>query len=206
MSGTSQLLWILWDKHLPWAGFYKIRPILIFDSWPHELEFYSPHHEKSSIASLPMLNFNSIRTIDTTILVSCLINMVDPSDTVFTNELVLALREALPTSTVVNNLLLTQDSTNSGIEKVTQLVNYIFDVIIGVTMFLCFFALSANMSANIFEQTKEIAVLRALGLRKNRIKCLYFYEALILVLASSILGVIIGLIVGYTMTLQTALL
>jgi len=29
-------------------------------------------------------------------------------------------------------------------------MNLIFDVVIGVTMFLCFFALSANMSANMY--------------------------------------------------------
>jgi len=81
------------------------------------------------------------------------------------------------------------------------LLNLLFDAIILITMFLCFFALSANMSANIFEQSKEIAVMRALGIRKNRIKCLYFYEALTLVLASSFMGVLVGLTVGYTMAL-----
>ena len=69
-------------------------------------------------------------------------------------------------------------------------------------MFLCFFALSANMSANLYEQTKEIGVLRAMGFRSSRIKMLYFYEALTLVLASSMLGVMIGVIVGLTMALQ----
>ena len=82
------------------------------------------------------------------------------------------------------------------------MVNVIFDVIIGITMCLCFFALSANMSANIFNQTKEIGVLRSIGLTKTRIQLLYFYESLILVLASSTLGVLIGILVGYTMLLQ----
>ena len=35
-----------------------------------------------------------------------------------------------------------------------------------------------------------------------RIKLLYFYEALILVIASCLLGVLIGVVVGYTMSLQ----
>jgi ABC-type antimicrobial peptide transport system permease subunit len=62
------------------------------------------------------------------------------------------------------------------------------------------------MSANLLEQRKEIAVLRAIGMTKCRIRLLYFYEALILVFASSILGIMIGLVVGYTMALQMALL
>lgn len=41
-----------------------------------------------------------------------------------------------------------------------------------------------------------------MGFTKFRIKVLYFYEAVILVMASSLLGIMIGSIVGYTMTLQ----
>lgn len=77
---------------------------------------------------------------------------------------------------------------------------------IAITMFLCFFALTASMSANLYEQTKEIAVLRAMGVTKSRIKRLYFYEAFILVLASCVLGILIGSAVGYTMVLQQALI
>ena len=68
-------------------------------------------------------------------------------------------------------------------------------------MFMCFFALSSNMSANLFEQSKEIGVMRAMGFTTKRIKLLYFYEALVLVLASCMLGCMIGIIVGYTMTI-----
>jgi ABC-type antimicrobial peptide transport system permease subunit len=41
-----------------------------------------------------------------------------------------------------------------------------------------------------------------LGLTKIRVKLLYFYEAVILVLASCLLGIMIGILIGYTMTLQ----
>ena len=84
----------------------------------------------------------------------------------------------------------------------TKLLNEIFYVIIWITMFLCLFALSDNMSANINTQTKEIACLRAMGFSKWRIRLLYFYEALILVLASCILGIFTGMSVGYTVSLQ----
>ena len=57
------------------------------------------------------------------------------------------------------------------------------------------------MSANLLEQTKEIGVIRAIGLRRFRIKMPYFYEAIVLVLASSSLGVFIGMLVGYAFTL-----
>ena len=40
-----------------------------------------------------------------------------------------------------------------------------------------------------------------MGLTKKRIYLLYIYEAFILVMSSSILGVMIGTMVGFTMTL-----
>ena len=69
-------------------------------------------------------------------------------------------------------------------------------------MFLCFFSLSASMSANLYEQKKEIGVLRAMGFTRYRINMLYFYEALVLVVTSCILGILIGTVVAYTMLLQ----
>lgn len=77
----------------------------------------------------------------------------------------------------------------------------IFNVIIAITMFLCFFSLASSMSANLLDQTKEIGILRAMGFTKNRIKLLYFYEAFILVISSCMLGVMIGMAVGFTMVL-----
>ena len=86
--------------------------------------------------------------------------------------------------------------------EVTETLDLVFNVIITITMFLCFFSLCSSMSANLMDQTKEIGVLRAMGFTKFRIKMLYFYEAFILVLSSCLLGILIGTTVGYTMVLQ----
>lgn len=58
------------------------------------------------------------------------------------------------------------------------------------------------MSANLYDQKKEIGVLRALGFTQLRIVMLYSYEAFILVMASSILGMFVGTIAAFTMVLQ----
>jgi ABC-type antimicrobial peptide transport system permease subunit len=47
--------------------------------------------------------------------------------------------------------------------------------------------------------------MRAMGLHKTRIYLLYIYEAFILVISSSLLGVMIGTLVGFSMTLQQIL-
>lgn len=73
-------------------------------------------------------------------------------------------------------------------------------------MFLCFFSLSSAMSANLYEQTKEIGVLRSMGMTKIRINLLYFYEALIVVFSACSMGILVGTFVGYSMKLQLNLL
>ena len=72
-------------------------------------------------------------------------------------------------------------------------------------MFLCFFSLSANMSANLFDQAKEIGIMRSIGMKRSRIRLLFFYEATVLVLASCMIGIFVGTVVGFTMVLQQEL-
>ena len=122
--------------------------------------------------------------------------MNDPYDTEATNAVYTDLNTAL--DDVYFSIYTPGDGTN---QKIISIMNKSFDSIIIITMFLAFFSLSASMSANLYEQTKEIGVLRAIGLKKSRIKCLYFEEALIVVFASCTLGVCIEMLVGYTMVL-----
>ena len=96
--------------------------------------------------------------------------------------------------------------TSATTSKIKKILDKVFYGLISVTMFLCFFSLCASMSANLYEQKKEVGVLRAMGFTKYRIRMLYFYESLVLVLTSCILGVLIGTAVGYTMLLQFNLL
>ena len=86
-------------------------------------------------------------------------------------------------------------------DTVEMIVSAIFTVIIIITMFLCFFSLSSSMSANLYDQQKEIGIMRALGFTKSRIVMLFTYESFILVMASSLLGVFVGTITAFTMML-----
>mmetsp|Transcript_35818 Transcript_35818/g.26608 ORF Transcript_35818/g.26608 Transcript_35818/m.26608 type:complete len:135 (-) Transcript_35818:20-424(-) len=82
----------------------------------------------------------------------------------------------------------------------------IFLVIGLIAMFLCFFALTASMGANIVDMSKEIAILRAQGFPQSRIKLLFYYEAFVLVLASALLGLVIGTFIGYCLMYLLTLL
>ena len=91
---------------------------------------------------------------------------------------------------------------NSKVDEIAKMLQLVFSLIIAIMMFLCFFSLSASMSANLFDSRKQIGIMRSIGFTKSSIRLLYFYEALILVFTSSILGVLIGFVVGESMALQ----
>ena len=76
------------------------------------------------------------------------------------------------------------------------ILDIMFSATIAIMMFLCFFSLTASMSANLYDQSKEVGILRAIGVTKGRIRILFFYEALILVFASCVLGIFVGTVVG----------
>lgn len=85
------------------------------------------------------------------------------------------------------------------------IMDLIFGAAAALAMFLCMFSLIASMYTNIFENAKEIAVLRAIGLTAWQVTRIYIYEAFILVMAASLIGIVIGFVIGFTMTLQRVL-
>lgn len=90
--------------------------------------------------------------------------------------------------------------------KAEDTLELIFNVVISITMFICFFSLSSSMTGNLYEQVKEISVMRAIGFPKSVIMKLFMYEAFILVVSSSFSGVFIGTFVGWGMTLLRSML
>eukprot|EP00916_Digyalum_oweni_P025441 GHVL01041905.1.p1 GENE.GHVL01041905.1~~GHVL01041905.1.p1 ORF type:complete len:969 (-),score=130.10 GHVL01041905.1:1082-3988(-) len=73
-------------------------------------------------------------------------------------------------------------------EDSTRFVTYIFYGAAIVVMIICLFSLVASMMANIFEQIREICVLRAIGLTRFQVFRVYMHEATILVISASVLG------------------
>ena len=125
--------------------------------------------------------------------------MHDSDDHDLIDKLVNSLIEAIGDETVS---VANQYSIIEGNQKALDLLDLIFYIVIGILMFLCFFSLQASMTANMYEQTKEIGILRSIGFTSYRLSTLYFYEALLLVFASCLLGICIGVLVGFTMVLQ----
>ena len=97
------------------------------------------------------------------------------------------------------------DEQIDGIDLATEILSLFFGFATLVVMFICFFSLVSSMFTNVTEQAKEIGILLALGVNKNWLRRIYIYEAFILVLSSSVLGIAIGVLISWTMTIQQVL-
>ncbi len=84
-------------------------------------------------------------------------------------------------------------------------LNFIFVGLTVVGLGLCFFSLLASTMANVAEQTKDIAVLRAIGLSGPKVVRVFVYEAFALVMSASLLGILVGTSVAWTFNLQRTL-
>jgi len=87
----------------------------------------------------------------------------------------------------------------------TLIVAYFFNITTAMAMIVCFFSLNSTMFNSIYSQVKEISILRALGISKFWMYRIYIYESIILVLLSSLFGLVVGSLIGYTMTIQGTL-
>ena len=93
-------------------------------------------------------------------------------------------------------------SMKKRLDIASNIIFFIFYVVSTIVLIFCLFNLTASMTINIFEQKKEIAILRSLGTKRRHVIFIYIAEAFILILSSSIIGSIIGSIISYTMALQ----
>jgi ABC-type antimicrobial peptide transport system permease subunit len=133
------------------------------------------------------------------------------------SQLLLKVDEKIPTETFnqiydifdndpdINVSVWSYQEFATNIDNTNRMVNFLFGFVNIIVFIFCFFNLSASMSINIFEQTKEITIYRALGISKNYLIFIYISEAFILILSSSFVGLIIGTILSWTMTLQRVL-
>jgi ABC-type antimicrobial peptide transport system permease subunit len=74
------------------------------------------------------------------------------------------------------------------------LVELILTAILSFTIVICMFGLFASSYASILERKREIAILRALGLKREGVGNLFTIESMIIMLASGSTGTIVGFI------------
>lgn len=119
------------------------------------------------------------------------------------SRLKLSLSNHLSENTISGRIFSFADSKAS-LEKAIAATQTITNFTTLVAMIVCFFSLVASMFANISESGKEIGILRAMGMRQTRLCAVFACEAVVLIIAASALGCVIGWIVGSAVSAQRA--
>ena len=81
-------------------------------------------------------------------------------------------------------------------QKTQRIFNIVMGAIAGISLLVGGIGIMNIMLANILERTKEIGIRRAVGATKNDVLGQFMFEAIII----SIIGGLLGIVVGYVMT------
>eukprot|EP00004_Rigifila_ramosa_P022811 TRINITY_DN6304_c0_g1_i1.p1 TRINITY_DN6304_c0_g1~~TRINITY_DN6304_c0_g1_i1.p1 ORF type:complete len:1190 (-),score=307.13 TRINITY_DN6304_c0_g1_i1:20-3532(-) len=87
-------------------------------------------------------------------------------------------------------------------KQAVSLLLVLANIVAAIATLMCFFVLWLSFTANVRENSWELGVLRAIGLRFNQVLRAYLYEGACIVLSSFFLGTCVGVAVAVTLTLQ----
>ncbi len=96
---------------------------------------------------------------------------------------------AFPTTEVMNQ----QELKESREEQVNQLVNLVF-ALLAMAVLISLFGIANTLALSIHERTRELGMLRAIGMSRRQVRTMIRYEAVITALIGAILGMVLGLI------------
>jgi len=90
-------------------------------------------------------------------------------------------------------------------ESTNSIMSLMFIILTVLALSLALFSLISTMAANIVEQSKELAIMRCIGLNRFSISRIFLYESLIVILTGGFIGLVIGTAIGWTILAQNAL-
>jgi len=96
---------------------------------------------------------------------------------------------AFPTAEVLNQ----QELKETREEQVDQLVNLFYALLI-LAIVISLFGIANTLALSIHERTRELGMLRAIGMSRRQVRTMIRYEAVITALIGAILGMILGVI------------
>jgi putative ABC transport system permease protein len=96
---------------------------------------------------------------------------------------------AFPTTEVLNQ----QELKESREDQVNQLVN-LFYALLALAVIVSLFGIANTLALSIHERTRELGMLRAIGMSRRQVRTMIRYEAVITALIGAILGMVLGVI------------
>ncbi|MEX2105395.1 MAG: FtsX-like permease family protein [Solirubrobacterales bacterium] len=96
---------------------------------------------------------------------------------------------AFPTAEVLNQ----QELKENREEQVQQLVNLVF-ALLALAIVISLFGIANTLALSIHERTRELGMLRAIGMSRRQVRSMIRYEAVITALIGAILGMVLGVV------------
>jgi putative ABC transport system permease protein len=96
---------------------------------------------------------------------------------------------AFPTAEVLNQ----QELKENREDQIQQLVNLVFVLLI-LAIVISLFGIANTLALSIHERTRELGMLRAIGMSRRQVRTMIRYEAVITALIGAILGMVLGVI------------
>jgi putative ABC transport system permease protein len=96
---------------------------------------------------------------------------------------------AFPTAEVLNQ----QELKESREKQVNQLVN-LFYALLALAIVISLFGIANTLALSIHERTRELGMLRAIGMSRRQVRTMIRYEAVITALIGAILGMVLGVV------------
>ena len=86
-----------------------------------------------------------------------------------------------------------QELKESREEQVDQLVNLVYALLL-LAILISLFGIANTLALSIHERTRELGMLRAIGMSRRQVRTMIRYEAVITALIGAILGMVLGLV------------
>ncbi|MGV8858711.1 FtsX-like permease family protein [Rhodoglobus sp.] len=90
-----------------------------------------------------------------------------------------------------------QPDAYSGVEETLHIMVIVFSVLTGFSALIAGIGLANNLSLNVFQRTKELGLLRALGFTKRQVRKMIFIESAQLTASAVAVGLILGVFYGW---------
>jgi putative ABC transport system permease protein len=97
-----------------------------------------------------------------------------------------------PTAEVLNQ----QELKESREEQVNSLLGLVF-ALLGLAIVISLFGIANTLALSIHERTRELGMLRAIGMSRRQVRTMVRYEAVITALIGAILGMVLGVIFAF---------
>jgi putative ABC transport system permease protein len=105
------------------------------------------------------------------------------------NRLEKLAEKAFPTAEVVNQAELKKNQE----EQINQLLGLIYALLV-MAIVISLFGIANTLALSIHERTRELGMLRAIGMSRRQVRTMIRYEAVITALIGAILGLVLGVI------------